>query len=150
MRDSHIGTMGVLAVAGVLLLKVALLASIDGPVRWRLVLLAPIAGRCALAPGDVACFPTPGGEAGLGTIFRVSGRRACSLAVWAVVVAVRRPAGSARRTAGLAIAGASLAGSLLLGWYIHRRIGGYTGDTLGATSELVEVSRSWSPLIWAV
>jgi cobalamin synthase len=39
---------------------------------------------------------------------------------------------------------------LLLGWYIHRRIGGYTGDTLGATSELVEVLPFLVAAIWMV
>ena len=84
MRDSHIGTMGVIAVAGVLLLKVALLSSIGGPDRWRLVLLAPIAGRCALLL-VMAVFPYARGEGGLGTIFRVQGRKAALLATWAVV-----------------------------------------------------------------
>lgn len=146
MRDSHIGTMGVLALVGVLLLKVALLASIADPSRWRLVLLAPIAGRCALLLA-MCVFPyaRPGG--GLGTIFQVSGRRAALLAAWSVVVlfAAGWLCASYR---GLAMAGAAVAGSLLLGWYIHRRIGGYTGDTLGATSELIEVLPLLIAVIW--
>jgi adenosylcobinamide-GDP ribazoletransferase len=36
------------------------------------------------------------------------------------------------------IAGASLALGLLVGLYCYRKVGGYTGDTLGATVELVE------------
>jgi adenosylcobinamide-GDP ribazoletransferase len=146
MRDSHIGTMGVLAVVGALLLKVALLASIAGPDRWRLVLLAPIAGRCALLL-VMALFPYARKDGGLGTIFTVGGRKAALLAVWAVVVlfAAGWLCASYR---GLAIAGASLAGSLLLGWYVQRRIGGYTGDTLGATSELIEVLPFLVAAIW--
>jgi adenosylcobinamide-GDP ribazoletransferase len=146
MRDSHIGTMGVIALVGVLLLKVALLSSIGGPDRWRLVLLAPIAGRCVLLL-VMAVFPYARGEGGLGTVFRVQGRKAALQAIWAVVVlfAAGWLCASYR---GLAIAGASLAGSLLLGWYIHRRIGGYTGDTLGATSELIEVLPFLVAAIW--
>jgi adenosylcobinamide-GDP ribazoletransferase len=147
MRDSHIGTMGVIALVGVLLLKVALLSSIGGPDRWRLVLLAPIAGRCALLL-VMAVFPYARGEGGLGTIFRVQGREAALLAIWAVVVLVAAGWLCASYR-GLAIAGASLAGSLLLGWYVHRRIGGYTGDTLGATSELIEVLPFLVAVIWA-
>jgi cobalamin synthase len=88
-------------------------------------------------------------EGGLGTIFRVSGRRAALLAAWALVVLFA--AGWLLATyRGLATAGAAAAGSLLLGWYIHRRIGGYTGDTLGATSELVEVLPFLVAAIWMV
>ena len=146
MRDSHIGTMGALAVVGVLLLKVALLASIVQPDCWRLVLLAPIAGRCALLL-VMALFRYARGDGGLGTIFAVGGRKAALLAVWAVAVlfAAGWLCASYR---GLAIAGASLAGSLLLGWYVQRRIGGYTGDTLGATSELIEVIPFLVAAIW--
>ena len=146
MRDSHIGTMGVLAIAGVLLLKIALLAYMRGPERWHLVLLAPIAGRCALLL-VMALFPYARKEGGLGTIFAVGGRKAALLAVWAVVVlfAAGWLCASYR---GLAMAGASLAGSLLLGWYVQRRIGGYTGDTLGATSELIEVLPFLVAAIW--
>ena len=146
MRDSHIGTMGVLAVTGVLLAKVALIASIAGPMRWRLVLLAPIAGRCALLL--VMCvFPYARPEGGLGTVFQVCGRRAALLAAWAVAVLL--VAGwLCAFVRGLAIASTAVAGSLLLGWYVQRRIGGYTGDTLGATSELIEVVPFLIAAIW--
>ena len=147
MRDSHIGSMGVLAVVGVLLLKVASLTYVPGPDRWRLVFLAPIAGRCALLL-VMSVFPYARKEGGLGTIFCVQGGKAALLAVWAGVVLFA--AGWLLASyEGLVIAGVSLAGSLLLGWYVHRRIGGYTGDTLGATSELVEVLPFLVAVIWA-
>ena len=69
------------------------------------------------------------------------------LAAWAVVVmfAAGWLCASYR---GLAVAGASLAAALLLGWYVRRRIGGYTGDTLGATSELIELVPFLVAAIW--
>ena len=147
MRDSHIGTMGVLAVVGVLLLKVVSLASVPGPDRWRLVLLAPIAGRCALLLA-MSVFPYARKDGGLGTIFCVQGRKAVLLSVWAGVVLFA--AGWLLASfEGLVIACVSLVGSLLFGWYAQRRIGGYTGDTLGATSELVEVLPFLVAVIWA-
>ena len=148
MRDSHIGTMGVLAVVGVLLLKVALLASIGEPDRWRLVLLAPVAGRCALLLA-MSIFPYARRDGGLGTIFRVQGRKAVLLSVWAAVV-LSAAGWLCASYRGLAMAGASLAAALLLGWYVHRRIGGYTGDTLGATSELIEVIPFLVAAIWTL
>ncbi len=147
MRDSHIGTMGVLAVVGVLLLKVALLTSLDGASRWRMILLAPIAGRCALLL-VMSLFPYARKDGGLGTVFQVEGRRAALLAGWGVVV-VFVAGWLCASFEGLVIAGAALAGALLLGWYIYRRIGGYTGDTLGATSELVEIVPFLVAVIWA-
>lgn len=146
MRDSHIGTMGVLAVVAVLLLKVSLLASIAEPDRWRLVLLAPVAGRCGLLL-VMSLFPYARSEGGLATIFRSSGVRASLLSAWAIVVmfAAGWLCASYR---GLVIAGAALALALLFGWYTRRRIGGYTGDTLGATSELVEVLPFLVAAIW--
>jgi adenosylcobinamide-GDP ribazoletransferase len=148
MRDSHIGTMGVLAVVAVLLLKVSLLTSIAGPDpdRWRLVFLAPIAGRCGLLI-VMSLFPYARAEGGLATIFRSSGKRAALLSAWAVV-AVFVAGWLCASYRGLVIAGAALALAVLFGWYTRRRIGGYTGDTLGATSELVEVLPFLVAAIW--
>ncbi len=148
MRDSHIGTMGVLAVVAVLLLKVSLLTSIAGPDRWRLVLLAPIAGRCGLLL-VMSLFPYARPEGGLATVFRSGGTRAVLLAAWAVAV-VFVAGWLCASFRGLAIAGASVALALLFGWYARRRIGGYTGDILGATSEIVEVLPFLVVAIWAL
>jgi adenosylcobinamide-GDP ribazoletransferase len=149
MRDSHIGTMGVLAVVAVLLLKVSLLTSITAPDpdRWRLVFLAPIAGRCGLLVA-MSLFPYARLEGGLATIFRSSGKRAVLLSAWAVVV-VFGAGWLCASYRGLVVAGAALALAVLFGWYTRRRIGGYTGDTLGATSELVEVLPFLVAAIWS-
>ena len=146
MRDSHIGTMGVLAVVAVLLLKVSLLASIADPDRWRLVLLAPIAGRCGLLVA-MSLFPYARTEGGLATIFRSRGKRAALVSAWAVVV-VFAAGWLCASYRGLVIAGASVALAVLFSWYTRRRIGGYTGDTLGATSELLEVLPFLIAAIW--
>jgi len=119
MRDSHIGTMGVLAVVAVLLLKVSLLTSIAEPDRWRLVLLAPVAGRCGLLM-VMSLFPYARTEGGLATIFRSSRRRAVWLSVWAVAVLFGAGWLSASYR-GLAIAGAALVLALLFGWYTRCR-----------------------------
>jgi adenosylcobinamide-GDP ribazoletransferase len=151
MRDSHIGTMGVLAVVGVLLLKVALLSSIapgGGSARWRAVLLAPIAGRCALLV-VMSLFPYARADGGLATVFRSSGRKAALLTAWGIVVLF--VAGwLVAQGPGLVIAAAALGLALLLGWYVRRRIGGYTGDTLGATSELCETVALLVAALWTI
>jgi len=50
---------------------------------------------------------------------------------------------------GLVAGGASVATGLLVGLYCRHRIGGYTGDTLGATSELVECVPALVGALWA-
>lgn len=147
MRDSHIGTMGVVAVAGVLLLKVALLSSVEGSLRWQMVLLAPIAGRCALLL-VMSVFPYARPEGGLATVFVSGRRRAVLLAAWAVA-ALFVAGWLCASKRGLVAAGAALAAALLLGWYVYRRVGGYTGDTLGASSEVVEIVPFLVAVIWA-
>ena len=59
-------------------------------------------------------------------------------AVWAVGVLVLVGWLSAG-TGGLAMAAVSIVGTFLLSFLVYARIGGLTGDTLGATCELVEV-----------
>lgn len=146
MKDSHVGAMGVVTVVGVLLLKVALLSSIEGSARWQMVLVAPVAGRCALLI-VMAAFPYARAEGGLATVFRSGPRSSALLLTWGVVaaLAVGWLLGSYR---GLMAAGCSLAVALLVGWYVYRRVGGYTGDTLGATSELVEILPFFVAAVW--
>ncbi len=45
-------------------------------------------------------------------------------------------------------AAASMAVALLLALYGQRKIGGYTGDTLGATCEVVELVPALVAAIW--
>ncbi len=147
MRDSHIGTMGVLAVVAVLLLKVSLLTSIaeprplaPGAPRPHRRAMRPAAGHVAVPirpRRGRACYDLPLEREAGGDALR-AGRSSWSL----------RPAGSAHPTAAWSSPGPLWCWPLLFGWYTHRRIGGYTGDTLGATSELVEVLPFLVAVIW--
>ncbi len=56
MRDSRTGAMGVIAIVSVMTVKISLVAAMGGPLRWRTILLMPIAGRCALV-FVMALFP---------------------------------------------------------------------------------------------
>jgi adenosylcobinamide-GDP ribazoletransferase len=146
MRDSRLGTMGALAVVAVLLLKVGFLDAVEEGLRWRAVLLAPPAGRCA-ALLVMSLFPYARRSGGLATVFQPAGRRARLLA--ALSVAWLLAAGWLTLAyRGLVTAGLSLVVALLFALYVRRRIGGYTGDTLGATSELVEVIPFLVAALW--
>lgn len=135
MRDSHIGAMGAAAIACVLLLKVAALASLAQEGRWQAALLMPVAGRCALVV-TVAVLPyaRPGG--GLGTLFYRARPRAG--AVWAVLF-LALVGWAIAKEAGLAAVAGSVAFTLLFAVYSYRKIGGATGDTLGAACEIAEI-----------
>ena len=148
MRDSRTGAMGVVAVVCVILLKTALFASVaPDDTRWRIALLMPVAGRCAMV-ATMAVFRYARPEGGLATILAVRGARRWLLLAWAVVMVV----GAGWLLAGLPglVAGAASTGAgLLVGAYCHRRIGGYTGDTLGATNEIVECVPALVGALWA-
>ncbi|MBI5419722.1 MAG: adenosylcobinamide-GDP ribazoletransferase [Deltaproteobacteria bacterium] len=135
MRDSRTGPMGAAAVACVIALKIAVLASVPRPLRWGTVLLMPVAGRCALAV-TMALLPYARTNGGLCHWF-LKGRPARQ-AAWAFAV-FAFAAWWALGWMGLVIAGTSVISALLFAGYSYRRIGGFTGDTLGAACELVEM-----------
>ena len=138
MRDSRLGTFGALALIVALGLKVAALAS-----------LAPLAACLALVAGHglsrLSCIVVMQTsayvrEAGAATPFR--GR--LDLASWLVILftGLALSAGLFRLlgplTAVFALAGL-IAGHALMRLCFERKLGGYTGDTLGAVQQASEI-----------
>ena len=137
MRDSRIGTMGVLALLVVLAVKVAALAELEGTLRWKALLFAPVSGRC-LQLIVMGSLPYAREEGGLASLF--IGRRRALLAVWGGVCCLSAGIAIFGSPGGAACILALLAAAALLSLWSLRRIGGFTGDTLGATSEIAEAS----------
>jgi adenosylcobinamide-GDP ribazoletransferase len=135
MRDSHVGAMGVIAIVCALMLKFAALASLPAEKLWRTALLMPVAGRVALVV-TIALLPYARPEGGLAAPFY---RRRSMLAALAAEVILLATAWLVLDMAGLIAACASLAAVLIFAVYICRRIGGATGDTLGAACEIAEL-----------
>jgi adenosylcobinamide-GDP ribazoletransferase len=137
MRDPHIGTMGVLALMFVLAVKVAALVDLPQAMRWKALLLAPLAGRCTQVI-VMGLLPYARGTEGLAAAFCGPHRRLASLwtaaCVPAAAILLLNVAGA------LFLAGAVFAITGVLSLWSWRRIGGFTGDTLGATSEIVEAA----------
>jgi adenosylcobinamide-GDP ribazoletransferase len=134
MRDSCSGAMGVIALVGIILVKYASLTAISADVWWRAVLLTPVAGRVALIVSmSLLSYARPGG--GLGTAFYQK-RHGFSLLVGLVVLA--SVGWWTFRLEGLTAAGVSLLVVLIFSGWCRRRIGGATGDTLGAACEIAE------------
>ena len=135
MRDSRIGVMGVLALIFVLTLKYVALTGLAGALRWRALVSAPLAGRAMLLIAPTL-LPYARKDGGLANVF--FRRRRPFLAVWALAWLAGAAVGFLGVAEGLGLVAVCTFGTLLLGAWSKRRIGGFTGDTLGATSEVVE------------
>lgn len=138
MHDSHIGTMGVLAIVSLFLLKFAAVLSILSAAPLALLWAVPLMilnGRCAMA--QHIFFSRYARKEGLGKLMfehkTVSGfLLALALPFLCAACAGLRP-------------GVLLLPLLLLGWSFawslitKRVLGGATGDTIGACEELAEL-----------
>jgi adenosylcobinamide-GDP ribazoletransferase len=133
MKDSHIGAMGVIAIACVLLLKFAAMASLSAAALWPAVLVMPLAGRCAIVV-QMALLPYARPD-GLGAIFYQ--RQSRWAAVWAAGVLAAVGLGILGWR-GLAVWAVCMAVTAAFSVYAYRKIGGATGDTFGAVCEIVE------------
>ncbi len=144
MKDSHMGPMGAMAVVSVLVLKIAAFAAVPSPLRWWTFLLTPAAAYGAIML-NIALLPYARPEGGLGAIF--SRKRSLPLALVAAVT-LMASGWVAGGMAGLsAVSGALLAGLALASW-THRKIGGYTGDTLGAVFEISAIMPALVATAW--
>ena len=137
MRDSRIGTMGVLGVTGCLLLKVTALAG-AAPTLWpAAVFLMPLSGRCAILV-MMSLLEYARGDSGLGTAFSKDAAAIPRSAVTGLVILFTASV-VLLGTAGAVGAFLTLAFALVFCRHVNNRIGGYTGDTLGAICELSEI-----------
>ncbi len=134
MRDSCIGSMGTLAIVLILLLKVTALANISGAKLWEVVFLMPLAGRCTLTFMTVL-FPYARPKGGIASPF-LKGGKVLPVAVAFIVLSVTTYMVAGNM--GIACLLATCAFCALFGFYCQKKIGGVTGDTFGASCELVE------------
>ena len=171
MKDSHVGPMGMVAVLVVLLAKFSALASMRPELRWPAVLLMPLAGRAAIVVhlallryvrpgglGTIFCQPVgPACRAGLGLSRSASssrsatGSRSASGTYWAAVWSLALLAavgGGLFGPRGLVIGGVALVAMLVSAAYLYRKLGGITGDTLGAVSEILETVPALTLAVW--
>lgn len=136
MRDSRIGAFGGVALALVLLVKVAAVAELlgRGGAEWALF-CAPTLARTAAVP-LVVLFPYARPE-GLGRAFHEGGGpRELAIAA-ALGLASVLAAGGVRV---ILPAAAGLAAAAFLALSIRRRLGGLTGDVYGAAIEVAEAA----------
>jgi len=135
MKDTRIGAFGVTALASVLLIKFGLMASLPLERLWLALIAAPALAR-ALAAALSALLPpaTPGKGLGAATADGPAGVGAMLISVGTALAV----AGLACGLAGLLAALFVLILGLVMGRWFMRRLGGVTGDCLGAAIELAE------------
>jgi adenosylcobinamide-GDP ribazoletransferase len=133
MKDSRTGAFGVLAAVCLLLAKFAFLFAVPADLKWRALVLMPVAGRWSLVYA-VARFPYARAE-GTGKAFRdqVKG--------WHLLWASLLAAGVGGGLFGVRFAPVA-AMAWLAAWaqarYLVGKLGGLTGDTYGAIAEVTE------------
>ncbi|SDY24456.1 adenosylcobinamide-GDP ribazoletransferase [Tindallia californiensis] len=131
MKDSRLGTHGVVCIILVCLMKFTLLVAIPASIRLWTIFLMPIFGRLSLVLG--AYRSTYARESGLGHFY--IGRITVKEVAIAMVI-------SLSMVCFLPIAGSFLAPlwmiTILFKRLLEKKIGGMTGDTLGALLELTE------------
>lgn len=134
LRDVHHGTFAVVAVALVLLLKVAVLGSLPRAETAAMALAAPVLGRTAVLPA-MRIRPARAGGMGAGARTGASAPAMTVAALLAVAVAAAVLGWWAFVPL---VAVAAVTG--LAAWWLARRFDGLTGDCYGATIELAEVA----------
>jgi adenosylcobinamide-GDP ribazoletransferase len=136
MKDSRIGAFGLGAVVLVLLAKFGALASLSPERLWPALIAAPALGR-ALAAGLSAALPPARAGSGLGA---AAGAGPAAAALAGSGLAALAAAGLFCGAPGLWAALAVLAVGAVMGWWFQRRLGGVTGDCLGAAVEAGEAA----------
>jgi adenosylcobinamide-GDP ribazoletransferase len=135
MRDSRIGVFGALGLIFAALIGTAAVSALAGPARTPVLLLAPLVGRTAPLLAGAWLRPATPGQ-GLGAGF------AAGLSHWAGplwAMGGLMGAWALLGPGGVLVVLAGLGGALLVALGASRRLGGVTGDVLGAVVEIAEL-----------
>lgn len=135
MRDSRIGTYGVLALVLAVGLKAACLAAMDAD-SAVLALIATHAVARGVVPALTRALPFAAGD-GVG---RGAGKPGRDGALWAAGIALALAVFVLPAGIGIAAALAAAVAAGLVGALARRQIGGVTGDVLGAAEQAAEAA----------
>ncbi|MFN8533019.1 MAG: adenosylcobinamide-GDP ribazoletransferase [Dehalococcoidia bacterium] len=136
MRDPRVGGFGVAAVALTLLAKSAALAELEGALRLPALIVVPAIARWTII-GLSALLPSARPGVGLGSIWRAGATPSALVLASTVALA---PAGMLAGWAALPMMFGAVVVAGALGLFALGRIGGVSGDILGAAVELVETA----------
>ena len=134
MKDSRVGSHGVMAGVLVVFLRFVLLGEMDSTSIMMALALAPVLGRWAQVYG-AARYTYVRANGGIGSFTDHVGWR--ELALNSIVAAGLGLV--LFKLSGLIVLGITLAATILFFEFIKSKLGGITGDTLGAANESIEV-----------
>ncbi len=140
MRDSHVGSYGILALILSLAMRGVCIATVGAPVIIACALIAlAAASRAAMV---VALFAMPTARSdGLGQAASEVGLPRCAVAVVLGLIAL------VALTAAWPVVAITMVGAgVVLAWLAWRHIGGQTGDVLGAIQQLTEIA-GWAAIV---
>lgn len=135
MRDSRVGTNGVIAIFLDLALRITLLANLNGSYILKAIVISPVMGRIMLA---LLAFKSnyARNDSGLGnlfigkiTLYRILTSSIISFIIITIFMGFK----------SIIVIGAIIILSVLYKRYMNSKIGGMTGDTLGSGNEIAEI-----------
>ncbi|MBN2712701.1 MAG: adenosylcobinamide-GDP ribazoletransferase [Planctomycetes bacterium] len=132
MRDSHIGSMGVFAIISLLLIKFSALTAVAATPFPLTCFIVPVTGRCCMTLSIL--ISKYAREDGLAKVFFESTTSSSAVVLLALVMTLIFACGH------IAAVLFVVCSAFVYIWrlYCDRKIGGATGDTLGACCELSE------------
>lgn len=134
MRDSRIGTMGVVGLFFILGLKWSALAAMAPGIGWRALVIAAVVARCTQV-FTLTMMPYARKEGGLASVFLKTHMPAHMAMVF--VSGLLLPAILAGIPGILGVL-TSIAAAFAFNFWCLNKIDGMTGDTVGALTEIVE------------
>jgi len=135
MKDSHTGAVGAVGLTLGLLLKWQALVAVPAESTWQALLLFPILGRCAQVLALTGAKHAR--QDGLGAAI-IQG-----MSLWQLAMALVMTVSACLLILpikGLIALTAVFAVTLIIKGYFQNRLGGLTGDIIGCTSELAEIT----------
>lgn len=134
MRDSRVGAMGAIGITLLLLLKFTLLAGMPKVDLWKFLILTPLFSRWAQV---FACYSSPyAHKEGKARYFVEGAGKKEMLTATLFMLAAFILLTSAK---GITAVFFSILAIILFIGFVKKKIGGMTGDTIGAVSELSEI-----------
>jgi len=134
MKDSRAGAMGVIVVVCVMLAKYSALSSMEVENLCLAIFFMPFAGRSSIL-FSMARLPYAKPEGGLGLLFYSDSSKIAALVSFVLLFTLLAVMAPSKFLFSLL---AIMAINLIFGRWCCERLGGATGDTLGASCELTE------------
>ena len=142
MQDSRVGVMGVIGIVGLLLLKFTLIVSIPQNILWRVLIMMVVFARWSQV---LACYTSNYARKEGKAKYFVECARKRELLIGGLFTAASFLL--LLKFKGVILLTLSLFPVFLFINYVKRKIGGMTGDTIGATSEVAEIAVLFFALI---